>query len=58
MKASRKRQDVINEQGVVMLKRLKRAAIPLGVLGAGIGAVVLLTLTKPTPILPVSPRER
>ena len=32
-----------------MLKRLKRAAIPLGVLGAGIGAVVLLTLTKPTP---------
>ena len=32
-----------------MLKRLKRAAIPLGVLSAGIGAVVLLTLTKPTP---------
>lgn len=32
-----------------MFKRVKRAAIPLAVLGVGVGAVVVLALTKPTP---------
>jgi len=32
-----------------MISRLKRAAIPMAVLGVGIGAVVVLTIMKPTP---------